>query len=641
MSNLGFSIYQEIAKSYVDSEIEKIQNITHQNYPQFIKDKSNQIAQYLQNQCESIQDRFDLMGFKSNLYLISQLIDLFLMSNPSKSSWWAMSLIKECYEKCQIDFTKRNIIIIHYLNSKDYSVIADLLSFLPPELKHLQDPDKPIDVFIIPSEAKHDIASISLLGHEVGHVYWKINFDKLADVLKSEFDSHYKPGTLFDFNELENKRKRIASHIQEFLCDEIGRYILGPAFDFALLKLFSSSWYDQVNSSSTHPPEQRRIIQSLESLNAYTSSLPDVQECFKNIINNFANLSNSQIPLFKNADDEFSENTAKSIHKTTGFTSIFTNVVLDRTWKLASSELDAFRPPFEKVSRNKPEIISPTEALVTTSLYYYGKQYLKTNEYFLHNEESTETKQELLRRRLVEHLRYAISLYDFVKTSQEKLCNANFKVEDMETTLWEYRDRQVGGKLNPFVVTPSTNPKSQYSSNSVDLRLGNVFLIHKTTGYTHIAPEPKLDNQAREHIPLDAFYDELFIPVGKEFILHPHQFVLAATLEYISIPYDYYALVLGRSSWGRLGLNIATATAVHSGFRGCITLELRNLGETPLPLKVGLRIAQLCLISVPIQRSHKGYFATANKYIGPVVPEIPKIKGDADWDLLNGFNNFE
>jgi deoxycytidine triphosphate deaminase len=84
-------------------------------------------------------------------------------------------------------------------------------------------------------------------------------------------------------------------------------------------------------------------------------------------------------------------------------------------------------------------------------------------------------------------------------------------------------------------------------------------------------------------------------------------------------------------------LNIATATTVHAGFRGCITLELRNLGETPLPLKVGLRIAQLCLIPVPplpVTVSHVGYFATLSKYIGPVAPEIPKIKDDSDWELL-------
>jgi dCTP deaminase len=166
-------------------------------------------------------------------------------------------------------------------------------------------------------------------------------------------------------------------------------------------------------------------------------------------------------------------------------------------------------------------------------------------------------------------------------------------------------------------------------------------LLNKTSGYTHISPQPRLTDATEKDIPIEAFYQELFVPVGDEFVLHPHQFVLAATLEYICVPFDYYALVLGRSSWGRLGLNIATATTVHAGFRGCITLELRNLGETPLPLKVGLRIAQLCLIPVPVpptSEEHLGYFATLSKYIGPVAPEIPKIKDDEDWVLLNSLN---
>ncbi len=299
-------------------------------------------------------------------------------------------------------------------------------------------------------------------------------------------------------------------------------------------------------------------------------------------------------------------------------------------------ELNAFRPPFEKVSRERPKAISPIDSVIITSLYYYGGQYQLSNDYFLTNKQS-ETKEKTVRTKLIEHLRYAISLYDFVKQAQGKYCGDNFKTEEMNTTLWQMRDVKSGGNLNPFVVTPSINPKSQYSSTSVDLRLGNSFLVHKTTGFTHIDPRPISDEKIND-TPLDAFYDELFIPIGEVFILHPHQFVLAATLEYLSVPYDYYALVLGRSSWGRLGLNIATATTVHAGFRGCITLELRNLGETPLPLNVGLRIAQLCLIPVPIKGSEQGYFATSGKYIGPVGPEIPKIKDDADWELLNNLS---
>ena len=53
------------------------------------------------------------------------------------------------------------------------------------------------------------------------------------------------------------------------------------------------------------------------------------------------------------------------------------------------------------------------------------------------------------------------------------------------------------------------------------------------------------------------------------------------------------AYVIGRSSWGRLGLVIATATMIQPGFHGTITLELTNVGNVPLVLLPGTRIAQL------------------------------------------------
>jgi dCTP deaminase len=202
-------------------------------------------------------------------------------------------------------------------------------------------------------------------------------------------------------------------------------------------------------------------------------------------------------------------------------------------------------------------------------------------------------------------------------------------------TIWTLREIKKAGRSEPSVViVPTISPKIQYSSNSVDLRLGPVFLVNKLSKYTHIQP----DEVESEAVPVDSYYDEYYVGLNEEFTLHPHQFILAQTLEYISILPDFYALVLGRSTWGRLGLNIATATSVGSGFRGCITLELRNLGETPLKLKVGVRICQISLIKIPITNSPAGYFANASKYIGPTIPEIPKIRSDNDWSLLDGYS---
>lgn len=72
------------------------------------------------------------------------------------------------------------------------------------------------------------------------------------------------------------------------------------------------------------------------------------------------------------------------------------------------------------------------------------------------------------------------------------------------------------------------------------------------------------------------------------------------------------AYVIGRSSWGRDGLIIATAVGVHPNFSGVLTLELTNLGEIPIRLYPGLTIAQLFIHNVdeqPTRDAIKSSFA--------------------------------
>lgn len=627
------NIYKDAARSFVYAEVEKIDSILNQNYPEFIKNKCRRIRSRLYSDVEKIWDQTDLLEFRSLLDFAAELIDTFLTSNQSKSSWWAMALINECYDRCGISRDDREILIIHYLNSsrEGYRVFPDLLSL--PGLGKIISSDKIVDIFYIPSEAKHDIASIALIGHEFGHIYWSRHYKEIAGVINEAFSKKTKED-LWNFTELGLRREKIASHIEEFLCDKIGRYLLGPAFDFALLKLFVGS---QNNGQSlTHPPEKSRIERSLQSLDTFQTNETITNKAIQKLGEYFEELRkecSSDDNDAQSEDEKFSRSLADSMKLPGDMGNPCTIETINENWDEIVPELDAFRPPFEKVSLEKPKAISPISAVIITSLYYYGKQFKSSNEYYIKNDKDEASKEEVIRTKLVEHLRYAISLYDFVKGAQEKYCGVNFDAKMIHPTLWSMRER-VTEAPNPFVVIPSTSPASQYSSASVDLRLGNSFLVNKTTRYTHITPHPHTFGDISEAVPLDAFYDDIFIPTGSKFILHPHQFVLAATLEYVSLPSDFYGLVMGRSSWGRLGLNIATATAVHSGFRGCVTLELRNLGETPLPLHVGLRIAQLCLVPVPTNQNLKGYFATSGKYIGPVGPEVPKIKDDSDWQLL-------
>lgn len=78
------------------------------------------------------------------------------------------------------------------------------------------------------------------------------------------------------------------------------------------------------------------------------------------------------------------------------------------------------------------------------------------------------------------------------------------------------------------------------------------------------------------------------------FILHPNDFVLASTLEYIQLSSGIAGRLEGRSTWGRTGLQVhSTAGFVDPGFKGSLTYELHNMGKLPIPLFPGIRIGQI------------------------------------------------
>ena len=115
-----------------------------------------------------------------------------------------------------------------------------------------------------------------------------------------------------------------------------------------------------------------------------------------------------------------------------------------------------------------------------------------------------------------------------------------------------------------------------------------------------------------------------YVPFGETFILHPKNFVLGVTLEWIRMPKKMAAYVVGKSSWGRYGLIIATATGVHPGFSGCLTLELANNGEIPINLRPGTSICQIFVHHV----SGKGTAVDKSRFIGRRKPTILPVELD-------------
>jgi dCTP deaminase len=143
-----------------------------------------------------------------------------------------------------------------------------------------------------------------------------------------------------------------------------------------------------------------------------------------------------------------------------------------------------------------------------------------------------------------------------------------------------------------IIITPLVKPEEQFGPTSVDLRLGTDFQVMRRTNLTHMDLMKDPEELSRD---IQRHMQHVKVKPTEPFILHPGEFALASTLEYVKVPLDLAARLEGRSTWGRLGLQIhATAGFVDPGFRGALTFELSNVSNIPLPLYPGVRISQIC-----------------------------------------------
>ncbi|MGH3749735.1 MAG: dCTP deaminase, partial [Micromonosporaceae bacterium] len=134
-------------------------------------------------------------------------------------------------------------------------------------------------------------------------------------------------------------------------------------------------------------------------------------------------------------------------------------------------------------------------------------------------------------------------------------------------------------RLEPF-------ESSLIQPSSIDVRLDRWFRVFNNTKYTHIDPS----------LQQDELTSLVEVPDGEPFVLHPGEFVLASTLEVVSLPDDLAGRLEGKSSLGRLGLlTHSTAGFIDPGFSGHVTLELSNVANLPITLWPGMRIGQLCI----------------------------------------------
>lgn len=140
---------------------------------------------------------------------------------------------------------------------------------------------------------------------------------------------------------------------------------------------------------------------------------------------------------------------------------------------------------------------------------------------------------------------------------------------------------------DPFNVSPLP-PTDDIKAGSINLRLGRSFLVARRGAITAVKADDPADAERA--------FEELRLAPREELILHPRQFVLAVTREYLSLPPDLCGFIQSRSTYGRMGLIAATATYVNPGYLGCPTLEIVNEGEVPVAVRPGEPICQLILL---------------------------------------------
>ena len=172
-----------------------------------------------------------------------------------------------------------------------------------------------------------------------------------------------------------------------------------------------------------------------------------------------------------------------------------------------------------------------------------------------------------------------------------------------DKTIKEYLEE---GKI---VIDPLKD-EQQIQPSSVDMRLGDEFKVFKVIRKPYIDPKDEEDIEA--------------------FIIHPNEFALATTQEYVKVPDDLVARVEGRSSMGRLGVTMhVTAGYVDPGFEGRITLEISNIGAMPVALYPGQRVCQLVFetMTTPAELPY-GHPKRNSKYMKQLKPESSRVKLD-------------
>src|ERR1700733_6413417 len=196
------------------------------------------------------------------------------------------------------------------------------------------------------------------------------------------------------------------------------------------------------------------------------------------------------------------------------------------------------------------------------------------------------------------------------------LCDRIFRQAAIMGILCDTQIRELIG-IEPFEENLKRPGKISYgvSSYGYDLRVGSVFKIFTNVNSEIVDPK-KFSERSFVTIDTDETRaDHVLIP--------PNSFALCETVETVSMPREYLAICVGKSTYARCGI-IVNVTHIEPEWRGRITLEISN--TTPLPAKVYVNegIAQLVFLKGD-QVCQVSYADKSGKYQDQVGLTLPKV----------------
>jgi len=611
--------------------------------------------------------------------LQNEILDFVPLSDPSEQPFEIVEPLKALIQKFEPDFalilrgySKQNYELIAYENLYE-SYVDRLLPYVPNEYRDLPTSPKWFIFFSFPQiHSRNILLHTIILSHEMLHLRDHIlgitnellcKIDISAQDIKPLVErisaTHLPtdrplltPITLEEVlsrNEIERSTKEVCSEIlenwlSELVADLLATRIFGPAYFFSLARLsLSLGTMDQ--HSITHPCSRMRLQMMREELrNLGYLRKRKIDEIIYSELEKWAAYLREEVkPISMPPQSEPYCNIAESkilatkntlmtkVNQAAGSESYSAKAFHEEAWRLVEL-LDNGISPVEIKDQNKrsikpASIVSILNAGYVFSLTHMDRLYsmlgnpqdikfkgvAKLNELLMHAMQASTISQHWLdlqgkQSAIVENEIHCID------TRGEKRLGVPSKDELLDYIF----AARISDQL---IMTPQLKLEPQ--DGGLDIHLGTKFLLFRLTRYPLIDPSKITEYEVR------GLLERVQLRFDEKVILHPSQLLLASTLEYLSMPQGLGASVITRSTYGRLGLITATSIYVHPGFKGCLTLELINIGNSPIVLRPGERVAQLLFeyhspSKAPLQ----------TKYSLATEPEFPKMWEESDKKLL-------